>query len=243
MQIGRTFGNTGYKIIPAEHTAADMIAHAIRNAKRFIYTECQYFVGNPELEAALKAALPQIEHLTVVLTHWEISDLPTVNAHRRTFIQSLQAAGGDKVRIFALQPTGNTKDFESGKVAHTYVHSKTWMIDDDFAVIGSVNSNNRSWTHDTEVAAGIYETSTDKVLHYRLAHLMRIKIWQEHLGMSGDQGAAELADGVASAVHWLRVPPGARVRPDNLDERNNSKGDNDVGPNIGFLWGVALDPS
>ena len=243
VQIGRTFGHTGYRTIPPETTAADMIAQAIRGAKRFIYTECQYFVGNPKLEAALKTALSRIEHLTVVLTHWELSDLPSVNAHRRIFIQSLRAAGGDKVRIFTLQPDGNTPDFQDGKVAHTYVHSKIWLIDDEFAVIGTTNSNRRSWSHDCEIAAGIYETSTNQVARYRFAHLLRIRIWQEHLGMSGDQGAAELTDGVASGAHWLRLPQsGARVRPYNLDERNRA-GDNDIRPKLGFLWDVALDPS
>lgn len=243
VQVGRTFGNTGYRIIPPEHTAADMIANAIRAAKRFIYTECQYFTGNPELEGALKEALGRIEHLTVVVTHWEISDLPTVNAHRRTFFGNLKAVGGDKVRIFSLQPDGNTPEFQDGKVAHTYVHSKTWVIDDEFAVIGSLNSNKRSWTHDTEIAAGIYETSTDQMLHYRLAHLLRIKIWQEHLNMKTPQGEAELANGVASAVHWLRLTAGARVRPYNVDDRDR-KGHNDVGPGIaGAVWDLALDPA
>jgi hypothetical protein len=37
--------------------------------------------------------------------------------------------------------------------------------------------------HDSEVAAGIYETSTDSVLRYRLAHWLRIQIWKEHLNM------------------------------------------------------------
>jgi phosphatidylserine/phosphatidylglycerophosphate/cardiolipin synthase-like enzyme len=243
VQIGRTFGRTGYRFIAPEHTAADMIAHAIRNAKRFIYTECQYFTGAPQLEAALKEALKRIEHLTVVLTHWEVSDLPTVNSHRREFIQSLKAAGGDKVRVFTLQPHGNTPEFQDGKVAHTYVHAKIWIIDDEFAVIGTVNSNRRSWSHDAEVAAGVYETSTDPVLHYRLAHWLRIVIWQEHLGMQTIKGsAAELADGVASAVHWIHRLPKARVRPYNLDERNRHN-ENDHGPNIGFLWDSVFDPS
>lgn len=242
VQIGRTFGKSGYRSIPPETTAANMIAHAIRRAKRFIYTECQYFTGTPLLEAALKEALQRIQHLTVVLTHWEISDLPTVNFRRRTFIESLKKAGGDKVRIFSLQPDGNTPPFQDGRIHHTYVHSKIWIMDDEFAVIGSVNSNRRSWSHDAEIAAGVYETSSDQVLRYRLAHLLRIKIWQEHLGLEGDNGEAELTDGVASGVHWLDLPPKARVRPYNLDERNR-RNENDQGPPIHFLWDVALDPS
>jgi phosphatidylserine/phosphatidylglycerophosphate/cardiolipin synthase-like enzyme len=229
-----------------------MIGHAIRNAKRFIYTECQYFTGAPALEAALLAALPKIEHLTVVLTHWEINDLPFVNFRRRLFIEKLtkNSEHAHKVRIFTLQPNGNTREFQDGHQDHTYVHSKIWIVDDEFAVIGSVNSNKRSWLHDSEVAAGIYETSTDSVLRYRLAHWLRIELWKEHLNMRTEAGSAELADGVASAVHWLQLPEGARVRPCNLDERNH-RGQNDRGvpfPIPGFIaksdliWNNIFDP-
>jgi phosphatidylserine/phosphatidylglycerophosphate/cardiolipin synthase-like enzyme len=245
VQIGRTFRRGLYSFNPAgEFTASEMIAHAIGQAKRYIYTECQYFTGDPtalggdgKLEKALTDALKTIEHLTIVVTHWELSDLPSVNSHRRKFFQSLIAAGGDKVRIFSLQPAGNPDDFKAGKIRETYVHAKIWVMDDEFAVIGSVNSNRRSWLHDSEVAAGIYDTSTDTVLRYRLAHKFRIKLWAEHLNMPGPQGEAELADGVASGVHWLHPLAGARVRPYDLSDHG------DIKPFLGFLWDGALDPS
>jgi phosphatidylserine/phosphatidylglycerophosphate/cardiolipin synthase-like enzyme len=253
VQVARTFkaGIYGFRR-GGEQTAAAMIGHAIRNAKRFIYTECQYFTGAPALEAALLAALPKIEHLTVVLTHWEISDLPFVNFRRRRFIEKLTKNNehAHKVRIFTLQPNGNSRKFQDGHEEHTYVHAKIWIVDDEFAVIGSVNSNKRSWMHDSEVAAGIYETSTDRVLRYRLAHWLRIEIWKEHLNMRTVEGSAELADGVASAVHWLRLPEGARVRPYDLDERNY-RGQNDRGvpfpiprfvANSDLVWNNIFDP-
>jgi phosphatidylserine/phosphatidylglycerophosphate/cardiolipin synthase-like enzyme len=229
VQIGRTFrrGLYGFKSA-GEFTASDMIVRAIRNAKRFIYTECQYFTGDPaefggnhKLEDALKDALKRIEHLTIVVTHYGLSDLPLVNEHRRVFFQNLKNAGGDKVRIFCLEPGGDTAEFRDGKIPETYVHAKIWIMDDEFAVIGSVNSNRRSWLHDTEVAAGIYETSTDTVLHYRLAHKFRIRLWSEHLKMSGATGEAELADGVASGAHWLHLPRDARVRPYDLKDHGD----------------------
>jgi len=253
VQVGRTFRKGLYK--PAsgstitqagEFTASELIAHAIGQAKRFIYTECQYFTGDPvalggdgKLEKSLTDALQRIEHLTIVITHWELSDLPSVNKHRRTFFQSLIAAGGDKVRIFNLQPGGNTADFKAGKIRETYVHAKIWIMDDEFAVIGSVNSNRRSWLHDSEVAAGIYDTSTDTVLHYRLAHKFRIRLWAEHLNMPAATGEAELADGVASGAHWLRLLPGARVRPYDLNDHG------DIKPFLGSdaLWNGIFDPS
>ena len=260
VQIGRTFRKGLYSFKPAgEFTGADMILHAIGQAKRFIYTECQYFTGDPaafggdaRLEKALINALQTIDHLTVVVTHWERSDLPTVNKHRRVFFQDLINAGGDKVRIFSLYPDskeGSAADFKAGKIRETYVHAKIWVMDDTFAVIGSLNSNRRSWLHDAEVGAGIYEISKDTELHYRLAHKFRTDLWAEHLNMHGPTGEAELADGVASGAHWLRRLPGARVRPYDMSDH----GDVPFGIPIfeplleagltGSVWNGVSDPS
>lgn len=254
-QVTRTLSRDSYKFSQGEKTLGMAIGHAIRNAKRFIYTEDQYFVGGRDLENALIAALDHIEHLTVVITHWEISDLPLLNQHRKQFIGRLKAAdkSGNKVRIFTLQPNGNKTEFQNGEERHTYVHSKIWIVDDEFVTIGTPNSNRRGWSHDNEVTAGYYETSTDRQLHYRLAHWLRIELWKEHLYMNTVEADAELADGVASAIHWLRRPKGARVRPYNADDKDGA-GRNDIpipipifsilGEVGGFewVWNSWLDP-
>jgi phosphatidylserine/phosphatidylglycerophosphate/cardiolipin synthase-like enzyme len=253
VQVTRTYKAGVYDFCPqGDYSAARMIGHAIRNAKRFIYTECQYFTGAPALTAALIAALPNIEHLTILITHWELSDIPFVNSRRRRFLGALTAnpQHAHKVRVFTLQPDGNTLSFQKGLERHTYVHSKVWIIDDEFAVIGSVNSNQRSWMHDSEVAAGIYDASTEASNHARLPRSLRIKLWQEHLNMRTPQGAAQLWDGVASAAHWLHPPKGARVRPYDLDERNQ-RGENDQGlpfwiprflADSDLVWNNIFDP-
>jgi len=253
VQVARTYKRGVYAFSPqGEYSAARMIGHAIRNARRFIYTECQYFTGAPALSEALLAALPNIEHLTILVTHWELTDIPFVNSRRRRFLRALTAnpEHARKVRVFTLQPDGNTAQFQDGHEEHTYVHSKVWIIDDEFAVIGSVNSNQRSWMHDSEVAAGIYDPSTDGSNHPRLPHSLRIELWQEHLNMRTPEGAAELWDGVAGAAHWLRPPNGARVRPYDLDERNR-RGENDRGLPFPFprfladsdlVWNNIFDP-
>jgi phosphatidylserine/phosphatidylglycerophosphate/cardiolipin synthase-like enzyme len=217
VQIGRTFGTYGYGFAPrGEHTAGELILRAIRNARRFIYTEDQYFVGNDQVRSALAAALPRIQHFTAVITPQEASDLPEGGSHRRDFIQFLRGIGGDKVRIFALDPP---------HAIHTYVHAKIWIIDDEFVSIGTVNCNRRGYTHDSEIVAGLYETSSDERLMLRLAHWLRIKLWAEHFGFRPWQftpdrapseaellAYAELADGVASAVHFRVPPAGARIK-------------------------------
>jgi len=253
VQVTRTYKAGVYDCYPqGDYSAARMIGHAIRNARRFIYTECQYFTGAPALAEALIAALPNIEHLTILVTHWELSDIPFVNSRRRRFLRALTAdpEHAHKVRVFTLQPEGNTLSFQKGHDRHTYVHSKVWIIDDEFAVIGSVNSNQRSWMHDSEVAVGIYDASAADGNHARLPHSLRIELWQEHLNMRTPEGAFELRDGVASVVHWLRPPKGARVRPYDLDECNQ-RGENDQGLPFPFprfladsdlVWNNIFDP-
>jgi phosphatidylserine/phosphatidylglycerophosphate/cardiolipin synthase-like enzyme len=252
VQVSRTYKAGVYPFRPkGEYSAARMIGHAIRNARQFIYTECQYFTGAPPLAEALLAALPNIEHLTVLLTHWELSDVPYVNSRRRRFLRTLTAnrEHAHKVRVFTLQPEGNTALFQAGRERHTYVHSKVWIVDDEFAVIGSVNSNQRSWMHDSEVAAGIYDPSTDAT-RPRLPHALRIELWQEHLNMPAAEGAAQLWDGVDGAAHWLHPPAGARVRAYDPDERNRH-GKNDQRlpfpfPNFiadtDLVWNNVFDP-
>jgi phosphatidylserine/phosphatidylglycerophosphate/cardiolipin synthase-like enzyme len=254
VQVGRTFsrGEYGFNDKKGETTAANLIEHAIRNAKRFIYTEDQYFVGGfPQLENALLDAIPRIEHFTAVITFWTMTSMPFINHHRRRFIQKLQEKDRQKVRIFAIQPyprsdKAKSKDLYEGYEPHTYVHTKAWIIDDEFASIGSINTDRRGWSHDCEVVAGIYERSTDRFLHYRFAHWLRIELWKEHLGMLDTVQEAELANGVASAVHWLYRPATARVRPYNLNE-TDSDGHDDL--RLGhffhdnqFLWDHFVDP-
>lgn len=253
VQVTRTYKAGVYGFCPeGDRSAARMVGHAIRNARKFIYTECQYFTGAPAMVEALLAALPNIEHLTILVTHWTLSDIPFVNAHRRKLLRALTAnpENARKVRVFTLQPEGNTLQFQEGHERHTYVHSKVWIIDDEFAVIGSMNSNQRSWMHDSEVAAGIYDVSTDDWNHPRLPHALRIELWQEHLNMRTPEGAAELWDGVASAAHWLHPRKDARVRPYDLDEIDQ-RGKNDQGLPFPFprfladsdlVWNNIFDP-
>jgi phosphatidylserine/phosphatidylglycerophosphate/cardiolipin synthase-like enzyme len=125
---------------------------------------------------------------------------------RQQFIRPLKEKYPDKVHVFVLGPP---------KGRHTYVHAKMWIMDDEFAIIGSVNINRRSLTHDSEVTAGICDQvdgSTRRwTFGHHFAHRLRVALWAEHLGMDDPEGHAELADAVASAVHWLRPPKSARI--------------------------------
>jgi len=263
VQIGRTFGNGSnhsgiarkrYSFAPqGERTASMVIAHAIQSAKRFIYIEDQCFT-NANLGKILIQALPNIEHLTILMPHGSISDQPDGRPHRHRIIEALQNAGGEKVRVFCrakpLTPeqekqfaenvqkkksddfskqcaTRNGRNFH-GANPHAYIHAKLVIVDDRFASIGSPNCNSRGWTHDSEVTAGVFDESHDDTLALHFAHRLRIKVWAEHLRMDTPEGHAELWDGVASSVHWDRLPPISRVvRYNKKDNTQPASASND----------------
>jgi phosphatidylserine/phosphatidylglycerophosphate/cardiolipin synthase-like enzyme/outer membrane protein OmpA-like peptidoglycan-associated protein len=98
VQIGRTYGNgVGHRFAPnGEQTCRRMILKAIREARRFIYIEDQYLVS-VEIRQALLAALPNIQHLTILIPHGSITAMPQVHFRRQQVIAPLRAAGGSKV--------------------------------------------------------------------------------------------------------------------------------------------------
>jgi|ERR1700676_390823 len=206
VQIARTTGHivtNPYKFAPqGERSIQEMVHTAIRKARRFIYIEDQYLV-NMEVAGWLSLHLNQIKHLTILVPPPDLTSPPSYVNRRRNFIEKVMEGGADKVRVFC--PSGDSVPF----TCSTYVHAKTWIFDDKFAIIGSANCNNRGMKHDSEVAAGIFDPSSDDGLTYTLPHGLRMRLWAHHLGL--DQ--AEVADGVASADLWKEVcrPPTARI--------------------------------
>jgi phosphatidylserine/phosphatidylglycerophosphate/cardiolipin synthase-like enzyme len=229
--------------IQGEQTAREIIANAIRVAQRFIYIEDQYLVGQRPITSQLALtkllidALDRVEHITILIPHGSISDQPDGRFHRWTqFLDPLLKADktGKKVRVYCRaeastagpnDPSGvkahtvKRKDANGEEktfridLKHTYIHAKLVIVDDRFASIGTVNCNQRGWSHDSEVTAGIFDESHDDKMTLHFAHRLRIKLWAEHLRMDNPDGHAELWDGVASSVLWDRLPPITRVIP------------------------------
>ena len=111
----------------------------------------------------------------------------------------LRAAGGSKVRVFHLAPLS---------APGSYVHAKSWVFDDEFAIVGSANINRRGYSHDSEAVVGIYDPRRPS-----LAKRLRIALWAKHLNLNTSAGRAALDDGVKSARFWLKRPPGAHAAP------------------------------
>jgi len=73
------------------------------------------------------------------------------------------------VRIFVRFPFGPD-------VPQSYVHAKTRVFDDQFAIIESANSNRRSSTNDSEIGVGVYDDSTNNQASYSFAHRLRVSL-------------------------------------------------------------------
>lgn len=252
VQIARTYGNVkaidkrGHVVRPeyrfspkGEKTVQQQVLNAIRQARRFIYIEDQYFSGTPDLHDAIAEALPRIRHLTMLMPHESVSDqgkdkvFVTDQGPYRTqqFLKGLLELDRARVHAFCVKPSWNFK----------YVHSKLYIIDDEIAIIGSANCSRRSFTHDSEVMAAICDEPADIACGYNFAHRLRIALWAYHIfNTTGDDAKAdavyaELADGVASVVHWLNLPADTHLIPYNESAPRNHSGTD-------FAWDNLVDP-
>ncbi len=208
--VARTFVSRRLST-PSETDIRSLFLICIRNARRFIYIEDQYMV-DLEGAVALRLALPRLEHVTILIAPSEQSDMPCIWTFRKNFIETatsgLLPADREKLRIFHLVSPPSV----AGKPSlgpHTYVHAKTWCIDDEIAAIGSANLDRRGWETDAEVDAFIFDDQRPAPGALTFAQDLRCRLWAEHLGVS----LASVQDGVASANLWLRRGANARVVP------------------------------
>jgi phosphatidylserine/phosphatidylglycerophosphate/cardiolipin synthase-like enzyme len=226
--VARTFTPvTRGSTLVRERDIKHLLLQAIGKAQRFIYMEEQYLISL-QAAVALRAAIPRLQHLTILITASEfiapgrIPDLPCAWKFRRDFIAALTSglspADRDKVRIFhRITPSATQPTFGP----HAYVHAKTWVFDDELAVIGSANCNRRGWEHDSEVDAFIFDEAPLVPGALSFAQAMRMALWSEHLAVP----PSAVLDGVASAGIWRTPPLGAAVRPYNPTGGRDARSD------------------
>jgi phosphatidylserine/phosphatidylglycerophosphate/cardiolipin synthase-like enzyme len=196
-------GNTGiYRAITA----------AIANARETIYLEDQYLVNDVAMgklgpivdQLVKKLGEPGFKKLVVLCTR--IDDINgefqgTGWAHRRNFVKKLTDAAYDKVVVCQYKTRGTLgiKDGPPHGAAY-YIHSKTWIFDDQFLITGSANCNRRGYSHDSELDVGIHDQDQ------RLVRELRVRLWNNRLnteGMTKDSvPVAALTDFLAAAKYW-----------------------------------------
>lgn len=111
---------------------------AISKAKRYIYISTPYFMPNESIITAIKVA--SLSGIDVKLMLSEKSDARITQWGTMSYLSELLEAG---VKIYLYRKGFN--------------HSKTIVIDGIFTSVGSVNMDNRSFEHNFEVTAIMYD--------------------------------------------------------------------------------------
>lgn len=144
--------------------------------------------------------------VSVILLLTKTYDVPGLEPYhnflRHSAIEKLKVGerqiGRKAVFVYHLEQD----QIDEGEVASDliYVHAKTLIIDDCYAVIGSANISNRSMTTDTELGIAIVDSATDRGLikgdaqeFCTFARKYRIALWKEHLKIN-DADIDEIKD-------------------------------------------------
>ncbi|MFI6844244.1 phospholipase D-like domain-containing protein [Kitasatospora sp. NPDC050467] len=214
---GITGAPAGYAFARSgDRSVRDLLHHAVQRARRCIYVEDQYLVDRATSEA-LQAVLPGLASLVILIpdTNAVNKEVHQAWSRRRAFLDPLLSAAPGKVVVCTHR--------------RSIVHSKVWIFDDQFAIIGSANCNRRGMTHDSEITAGVYDVLTT----YNWAKQLRMSLWGKHLHLAPEL----LEDPVAAAVHWATPAATADVLVyDPLGGTDEPVTDPD------FVWNKIVDP-
>lgn len=115
-------------------TAERLIAFSIASARQRLYIANAYFVPDPDfMQLMIDAARRGVD--VRLLTGGAYTDVKTARLAARSRYAALLAAG---VRIYEYRPTN--------------MHAKTFVVDAEWTVIGTMNFDNRSMAYNNEVA-------------------------------------------------------------------------------------------
>jgi len=130
---------TNYPSPGRRHIYADLI-EALRGARNYVYITTPYFVPTHRLLRVIKLAAHRGVDIRMILPE-RTDHYPTLDLAARSYFQTLLESG---VRIFLYK--GNV------------IHSKTMVIDGDWATVGSMNLDSASLLYNFE--ANIVSTNT-----------------------------------------------------------------------------------
>lgn len=129
----------------------------INKAKNYIYINTPYLIIDNEMATALKIAAKSGVEVIIVTPH--IPDKWFVHAVTKSYYHSFIKDG---IKIYEYTPG--------------FMHSKTFVVDDEYAVVGSINLDFRSLYLHFECGAWLY--NTDSVLKVRDDFIKTLELCQ-----------------------------------------------------------------
>ena len=170
---------------------------AIREAKNFIYLECQYFT-NISIIKALKNAMSANMDLKVIVV---MNENPTIPSYKKWQNQCIEKFGIKSMEDCLEHPQIGFFTLWSSKSSHKifeiqqlYVHSKLAIVDDIWATIGTANLDGTSLTHVNELK-GFFGAKFQRSMEINVmipeidnnsfdeVKKIRKTLWKEHLGV------------------------------------------------------------
>lgn len=225
LSISRTFSQLGsneFSFAPTgESGIHDLLVQAIRATTSTIYVEDQYFIASARIggdEVLLRAlaetmAKPTFKHLLVLTCGVGTiqGELFQVNQRRRALWRRLAASHPDRISIWAYK----------GPERCSWIHSKMWIFDDTFAMVGSANFNRRGLTHDGELGVGVIDMDgRDR----GMVRELRKSLWLKHLPTERKPVRADQVDDFETGrALWVDTP-------DTLISRLDLEAGNPYGP-------------
>ena len=121
--------------------AQSLIVDMLSNAKHYAYIMTPYLIIDNDMCLALETAAIKGVDVRIIVPH--IPDKKIVFEMTKTFYQRLMKAGA---KIY---------EYESG-----FVHAKCYLIDDEIAMVGTINLDYRSLVHHFENGVWMYRCSS-----------------------------------------------------------------------------------
>lgn len=155
----------------------------IREAKRFIYAESQYFASRAIAEAII-ARVQEADPPEIVIVH-------PANADGWLEQQAMDHARAELVRVIAAADGKDRFSLWVPYVGDTaiYVHAKLMVVDDAVLRIGSANLNNRSMGLDSECDVVIDSHRSGNGHAASSIARLRYSLLAEHLGLAESEVA------------------------------------------------------
>ena len=179
--VGRTYANLHkfnenetYSFATAgETTAWRLISTGVANARHFIYIEDQYFISR-RLKSALLAKLrePQFKFLLVLMqesqtfdhsTNLLANEIPFLIAARNEIRTDFASVDPER-RKWGMFSLKSSPDPRRQQWCGSYVHAKVQIYDDEAAIIGTANANDRGYSFDTEIVTCVTDDALGQMI-------------------------------------------------------------------------------
>ncbi len=231
VQFPRTFPkphstatNAGRTYLPnGEFTIQEALVHACTQAKEFIYIEDQYFVGDQvngtmtrtgrSVDDELVAAAARGVQIIGVCPHANYGNEYGPRVRRRALTQRIVGPLADKSRfvLFTLKAA-----YVAGRQPYNFVHTKTWIFDDEFAIVGSANYTQMSMTFEAEFGVSVADGANKKVVPD-----LRRGLWLRLLNATPAGGPAATPFAAKDVVDWKTGLASLRVAHSPLEIWND----------------------